>query len=387
MAEYNIEHYLEAARGLATRVAANADRIDSERRIPPDLAGALADQGLFKLLVPHSLGGAEMDLPDFLRVIEVFACADASTAWCLSQNNVFATHAVRIPEPTAREIWGDGRAVVSNGPPTSAAKAVPVEGGYKLSGHWDFSSGSGHATWVAALTPVADSEKGLDRSMARRNPLTMLIPKQEVNFLDLWEVNGLRGTGSFSFEVEDLFVPDLRAFSANDTPWETGSLYIIPRTLLFGSGNATVALGVAQASLTTVLKLIGSSSPSRPATLLPDRSANHRVIGEAEAIWRSARAFLRESALAVWEEACDSHLPPAEDRLRLRLAITHAITMSARVVEMAYSLCGSSAIFAGNPIQRLFQDMHVITQHIQGRATHYETAGQFLLGLNPEGSY
>ena len=388
MAEYEIDDYLRTAQALAARVAAQADRIERERRIPEDLAGELADAGLFRLLVPRSLGGGELAPPDFIRIIEVFAGADASTAWCLSQNNVFATSSVIMPEVTAREIWSDPRAVVSNGPPVASARAVPVEGGYRLSGRWNFSSGSPQATWVAALTPIVTA--GAETGNAPSSPpllKVLLLPKGEVSFLDLWEVRGLRGTGSFSFEVADLFVPEARVYHQGDPCRESGLLYTIPRTLLFGMGNATVALGVARASLNTVIRMIGS--PTGPGVVNPQQQSavTHRTIGEAEAQWRSARALLRQSAQEIWDVACATGNPPKADRVHLRLAITHAIRTSVQLVETAYSMCGSSSIFEGNTMQRLFQDMHVIGQHIQGRATHYETAGQLALGLEPVGRF
>ncbi len=168
IAQHDIGHYLDTARELAVLVAASADRIDSERQFPPELAGELADKGFFRLLVPRSLGGAELDHPDFLKILEVFAEVDASTAWCINQNNVFSTDSVRMPEQTAREIWDDGRAVVTNGPPNSSTKAVPVDGGYRLSGRWNFSSGSAHATWIAALAPVGHRD-GPEANMASRD--------------------------------------------------------------------------------------------------------------------------------------------------------------------------------------------------------------------------
>ena len=119
---HDIEHYLDAARDLAIRVAAEANRIDADRQIPAELAGELADQGFFRLLLPRSLGGAELSHPDFRRILEVFAAADGSTGWCINQNNVFSTDCVRIPEETAREIWGEERAVVTNGPPLPPPK-------------------------------------------------------------------------------------------------------------------------------------------------------------------------------------------------------------------------------------------------------------------------
>ena len=385
--QHDIGFLLDTAKSLAGWVAVNADRIDRERRIPSELAGELADKGFFRLLVPRSLGGAELGHLDFLRILEVFAGVDGSTAWCINQNNVFATASVMMPERTAQEIWGDGRAVVANGPPTPSAKAIPVAGGYRLSGRWDFSTGSTHATWLAAFTPVMDPEQKQTASNDRASPRVMLIPKTEVNFLDCWQVNGLRGTGSFSFEVDDLYVPSIRTYDPANAPREEGPLYVIPRTLLFASGDATIALGIARTSLDTAVEFARTKSSGRVRTSLKDLSTTQRLIGEGEAIWRSAQAFLADSASLVWNSACNNHSLAIEERIRIRLASTYAIRKAAEVVDISYNLCGSGAIFASNPIQRRFQDVHVITQHIQGHPSNYETAGQFLLGLDPEGSF
>lgn len=385
--QHDIEHYLSTARELAEHVAVNADRIDSDRQLPAELAAELADKGFFRLLMPRSLGGAELGHLDFLRILEVFGAVDGSTGWCINQNNVFATSCLRMPEPIAREIWSEQRAVVTNGPPTASAKAIPVDGGYRLSGRWNFSSGSTHATWIAALTPIEGSSQQPNGATDRGGPLVMLIPKQDVNFVDLWQVNGLRGTGSFSFEVDDLFIPSGHVFDQNHPPREDGPVYVIPRTLLFAAGFSTVALGIAKSSLGVAIELAGGKTPVRSRTLVQDQPNTHRLIGEGEAIWHSARAFLQESAAAVWENACADRVVGIEERIQLRLASTHAIRMAAQVVDIAYTLCGSNAIFAYNPVQRQFQDIHVITQHAQGRPAHYETAGQFYLGLEPQGNF
>ena len=384
VAQPSTGYYLEAARGLATRVAAEADRIEREREIPPDIAHEIADKGLFRLLVPRSFGGAELDYPDFLHIIQVFAEADASTAWCVNQNNVYATNSARMPEQTSREIWSDERAVVANGPPAWSSTAVPVDGGYRLTGRWNFSSGVRHATWVAALAPVRGHG---DDSAGRQEVRTLLVPKKEVCLVDVWQVSGLRGTGSFSFEADDIFVPSARTFSPSDTPREDGPLYVIPMVLLFAGGFATVAMGAARAGLDAAIDIAGGEASTPDRSALRDRSTTQRRIGEAEAVWHSARAFLHESTSRVWESACKNHSLTVEERIRLRLASTHAIHMAAEVIDIAYKICGSSSIFASNPIQRRFQDLHVITQQAQGRLANYDTAGQFFLGLEPEGIF
>jgi len=276
---------------------------------------------------------------------------------------------------------------VTNGPPDSSARAVPCDGGYKLSGRWNFSSGITHASWIAALAPVLPADQEPSTVFVRESGRVMLIPKNDVKFVDFWPVHGLRGTASFSFEVEDLFIPEERTYSPTNQPREDGPVYGIPITLLFASGFSTVALGIAQASLGTAMDLAEIKIPGRASKLLQDEPTTQRIIGEAQAIWHSAKSFLREAHASVWESAAANKPLTAEQRIKLRLAATFGIRKSKEIVEIAYELCGSNAILDTNPIQRQFQDIHVVSQHIQGRATHFETAGQFFMGLDPQGNF
>ena len=385
--QYDISAYLKEAKELSEKVAKVSDKIDHDRQIPTDLADEMADKGFFRLLLPESLGGAELKHPDFLQILEIFANVDGSTAWCVNQNNVFSTNSLRMPEDIAKEIWGEQRAVVTNGPPTSLSQAIPVDGGYRLSGRWHFSSGMDHATWIAAMAPISDGAGSKDASRDRTGARIMLIPKDQVTFLDLWQVNGLRGTASFSYEIEDLFVPMEHTYDPTWTPRNITGVYAIPTTLLFATGFSTVALGVARSSLDSAISLAGEKVPGRSSSLLQSEPSTHRVIGEAEAIWKSSKAYLGQSASAVWESAYKKQYLTTEERINLRLATTHGIRMAAQIVDMTYNLCGTDAIFELNPIQRKFQDVHVMTQHTQGRFSNYETAGQFFLGLEPSGNF
>ena len=377
--QYNLEYYIDAAHELAEKVESKADQIDEQRQIPSELASELVEKGFFRLLQPSSSGGAELDHPDFLKILEIFADVDGSTSWCLNQNNVHATNILRMTSQAAEEIYSDRRAVVTNGPPTSAVQAIPCDGGYRLSGRWNFSSGITHATWVAARAPIVKGDQEEHR--------ILLIPKDEVKFVDFWPVHGLRGTASFSFETEDLFVPEHRIYDPNGKPREGGPVFNIPTTLLFATGFSTVSLGIAKASLNTAMDLAGSKVPGRAARLLKDETTTQRIIGEAEAVWLSAKAFLRQAHESVWETVSLREPLTTDKRVMLRLAATFGIQKAKEVVDIAYDLCGSSAILDTNPIQRRFQDIHVASQHIQGRSTHFETAGQFFMGMEPEGNF
>ena len=383
----DIEHYMAVAKELFPKVAAASKQIHDDREIPPPLVEEMADKGLFRLLLPKSLGGAELNFLDFLRIIQYFGQADSSTAWCLNQNNIFATNSVRMPEATAKKIWKDPRAVVTNGPPTSSAGAVQVNGGYKLSGRWNFSSGIRHATWVAALAPITRISHEQDSITSTRDSRIFLIPKEEVDVLDAWDVRGLRGTGSFSFEAKDIFVPNDHTYSTSDPSREPGPVYAIPTVLTFGAGFATAALGNARASLDAVIELASTRTPAYGDTLLRDMSTTQRQLGQTEAMWRSCRAYLRDATVRVWESACERGSLTIDERIDLRLAATHAIRTSCEVVNIAYNLGGSSAVFESSPLQRYFQDANVMSQQGQGRMLHFDVAGAYYLGLEPEGLF
>jgi alkylation response protein AidB-like acyl-CoA dehydrogenase len=376
---------LDSANDLAGRAAAASGEIDRERRLVPELAADMARAGLFRMLVPASLGGSELDFPDYLNIVEVFAKANGSAAWCLNQNNVFATNSTRIPEQAARRIWGDPLAVVSNGPPTPDSLAVPVDGGYRLTGRWDFSSGIRHASWVAALAPVGPS---LGSPMTDPDlGVTLLIPRDEVEILDSWNVTGMRGTGSFSFTVNDMFVPTDRSYGGDAAPRDDGPIYLIPTVLMFAAGFGTVALGIARSALDEAIVLTKIKTPVMTKELLADLAATQRQVGQAEAQWAAARALLREAVADLWHGAQTDRQLTVDQRIRLRLAGTHAIRTSADVVDVAYNLAGATSVFADNPIQRRFQDVHVITQQAQGRMVHYDTAGKYFLGQNADGFF
>lgn len=383
----DMSYYLETARELADWIAANTDRIDRERQLPTEIADAMVAKGFFRLLVPRTLGGVELDHPDFLKIVEIFAEVDASTAWCVNQNNVFATNATRMSPQTAKALYDDPRVVITNGPPTVTSKAVPTEGGHRLSGRWNFSSGIPHATWVAALTPVVrpgDPQRSLsDRSTSRM----FLVPKKDVRLIDTWDVVGLRGTGSFSFEIDDLFVPETHSYDPASAPREDGPLYCVPTMLFFAAGFATVALGAARSALNAAIEIAKTKVEMLGDDTLRDLSTTQRTVGEAEAIWGAAKAYLRETTADMWKSACKNRSLTYEERIRLRLAGTHGIRCAGEVVDIAYTLGGSGSIFAHSPVQRRFRDVHTITQQIQGRLSHYDTAGQFFLGLEPEGIF
>jgi alkylation response protein AidB-like acyl-CoA dehydrogenase len=373
---------LDAARQLAPRIRACADAIEAERELPRPLFEALADAGLFRLALPRSLGGAEIDLPTYIRVIEELGKADASTAWIVNQGGIFATYAARMPLAVARAIWNDvPRSVVANSP-VATGTAVVVPGGYRVTARQGFSTGCRHAAWLAANAQVV--ENGQPRRLADGQPDAryLFVPAAEAEILDTWRVRGMRGTGTHHFAVTDVFVPGERSVLTAGAPLvETGPLYQFPRTLVFGLGDAAVALGVARSCLEAFVELAGAKTPRATKGLLRDQPVVQADVGLAEAHLRSGRALLTETVRDAWADVSASGTIGLDQRAGLRTAATHAIRLAVQVVDAAYNAAGATAVFEDHRLQRYFQDIHVISQHIQARLANYELVGRHWLGL------
>ncbi len=367
---------LAIAEGLSPRITAAADEIDAALQIPPALAASMADAGLFRLLVPKVYGGLEVELPDYVDAVQHLGQADASTAWCVNQGCVWAALAAVLPEATSREIWADPRAAVANGTPVKAG-AVEVEGGHELSGHWVFSSGCRHATWMAGMARV----DGGDSSGSLQGLWVFLFPKEQAEIIDGWEVAGMRGTGSHEFRVERLFIPAERSVSMALGPHEPGPIYRIPRNLKFAVGFASVALGVARAALDFAEELASGKAPRFSTRLLRDDPGVQDRIGRAEAQWRAADLLLHTTVAEAWDSVVARGAMSVEQRMRMRMAGTHTIREADRVMELAYIVVGTTGIFQDQGFQRRYQDMKVITQHMQGRVSHYPRLGQYFLGM------
>jgi alkylation response protein AidB-like acyl-CoA dehydrogenase len=371
---------LDAARKLVPQIRSCAEQTDAARELPRPLFEALADAGLFRLALPRALGGAELDLPTYVQVIEELGKADASTAWVVNQCAIFATYAARMPRDVARAIWIDTpRSVVANTPLPSAQASV-VPGGYRVTGRQGFSTGCRHATWLAAhATIVENGRPRLDQGQPETR--YMFVPAADAELLDTWRVHGMRGTGTHHFAVKDVFVPAERTVLSVTAPLvETGPLYRIPRTMLFASGDAAAALGMARTSLETFFELAGAKTPRAMQALLRDQSMIQVGVGQAEAHLRSGRAFLTEAVREIWTAATAGAVT-LDHRATLRLATTHGIRLAAQVIDIVYNAAGVTAVYDENLLQRHFQDIHVITQHLQGRLAHYELVGRYWLGL------
>jgi alkylation response protein AidB-like acyl-CoA dehydrogenase len=381
--------YLERARTLAPLLMAAADEIEERRQLPERVVEALLDGGFFRLLLPRSLGGAEMHPIKYVQVLEEIARAEPSTAWCLGQNSGCSMSAPYLDPAVAREIFGPRRGILAWGPELpGAGRGVVVAGGVRVTGRWGFATGSRHATWLGAHVPLFSAD-GTPRCNpnGRQTVRTALFPKTHAEIIDDWQVIGLRGTGSDSYAVEDLFVP-LQFTLARDDPAERrepGLLYKFTSGMVYAMGFSNVSLGIARGALEAFVELARDKVPRGARNPLRHNNVIQSQVAQCEAKLRSASAYVRSTLREMWDEAERGGDFAPEQHARLRLAATWAIQQSRDVVAGIYSAAGATAIFDANPFERRFRDMHAGSQQGQGRPVHFETVGQILLGLPPEG--
>jgi alkylation response protein AidB-like acyl-CoA dehydrogenase len=369
---------LARAKAVAPQVAAAADRIETARELPPDLLDALHDAAIFRTLLPRELGGDEARLSEQVQVLETIAAADASTAWCIGQAAGCSMAAAYLAPEAARQVWGDRRAVLAWGQAGPDARAEPVEGGFRVNGHWNFASGGRHATWFGGHCKLAQPE-------GPPVEWTMLIPAAQASLTDVWQVLGLRGTGSDTYAMRDVFVPaalvvrrDVAELRRHD-----GLLYRFSTTHAYASGFAGVALGIARGMLAAFLDLAGRKTPGNSTRALRDSPLLHRDVALAEARLRAARTLLLTTLDEAWEHVAAGGDLDVERRMSIRLASTYATQQAREVVDMCWQEAGATAIFQSGPFERRFRDMHSVTQQVQARSSHFETVGAHLLGLEP----
>jgi alkylation response protein AidB-like acyl-CoA dehydrogenase len=343
---------------------------------------------LFRLLLPRAAGGEEVEPWTYFDAVAEVGRHDASVAWCVFVANSAAIIAAFLAREVADEIFCDPRATIAWGPP-SAHKAVAVQGGYRVTGQWDFASGCRHAAWMGAHCNVVEPDGALRLNRVGRPTIrTLLFPIGQATLIHSWDVIGLRGTASDSYAVTDLFVPERFGTTREDPSLrrEPGRLYAFTMQGLYAVGVSGVAIGTAQAMLDAFKALAREKTP-RGLGRLAENAVVQANVARMEAKLGAARAFMTATLREAWDGVYGMAPIDVPARARVRLACAQAILAANEVADASYKAAGVSAIFDGSPFVRRFRDIHTLLQQIQSREAHFESVGQILLGIEPVGEF
>jgi alkylation response protein AidB-like acyl-CoA dehydrogenase len=371
---------MEAVEAVGREADALAGETEALRRLPDDLAAGLVRSGLLRAWVPTTLGGGGADVATVLDAIEALAWHDGATAWCGMIGATTSLTAGRLDPRWAAEIYGDPLAV-TGGYAMPAGRARAVDGGLVVSGEWQWGSFTHHCTWIGGgCLLVGEDGTPSPREDGLLAPFVFFDPSQ-VELLDTWRVTGLKGTGSTDYRVVEVFVPEGRWAQVVGPALLDGPLHRFPLLGALSLGVCAVALGLARRAQDELVALAGGKRPAQSGRLLAERPVVQAQVAQAEAGRRAARALVREVVAEAWDAASEGDELTVEHRRLLRLAATDATRRAAASVDLMYEAGGGSSIHETSPLQRVFRDVHVATQHGMVASRTYEVLGRIALGL------
>jgi indole-3-acetate monooxygenase len=360
---------VEAARSVDSLVRANAGEAEGLRRQPDNTVRVLVDAGLMRLGAPVAYGGPGASPNEIIEALGIVAAADGSAGWCAMIASTTASMAAFLDPAWATAIYGDHR-TVTGGAFAPSGTAVRVDGGHRVTGRWQWGSGSHHCAWLSGGCLTDAGEFHL-----------MFAPADQVEIIDTWDSSGLRGTGSNDLAMDNVFVPNgcsvqpLASRSTVDDP-----ISRFPNFSLLGTAVASVALGIARRAVDEALDLAGRRTALMQRKPAADSALNQVALARAEAQLGAATAYLHDAVGTAWQLVLTGDPVGLDQRARIRLAAVFAGEAAAAATDLAYDSGGGTAVYSTSPLQRCFRDIHTANHHVMISARMYETVGKVLLG-------
>ncbi len=367
---------LAAVERVRPILLANADEAERLRTLPEPSWRALHDEGLFVLKAPTELGGLEADPLTQMEIYEAVSYIDTSAGWALmiGAGSIGLT-AAWISEAGRQRLMSRGRLPRMVAMAMPGGQAVPVPGGFRVSGQWPFASGCRHAEWVSGSAVIAGSDPPRVQSM--------LFPIEDVTLLDTWHVGGLKGTGSSDFAVRDAFVPKELSFGLLDAVQRRGgALYRMGILGLLATEHGGFALGTARRALEEMRDLAASKRRGFAQQGVASRSVFQFDLGYCEQALNAARANLVDAYQRAWQRALETgERTPPEVEIELRSAAVFATDVAVDVTRRMFRHAGAHALYSGNVIERCMRDIQAASQHFVVSQSSYELRGRALLGF------
>lgn len=371
---------IDAAERLRRVCYEAADEIETQRRVPAEISAQIAAAGFYGMGIPASVGGLETAPAVSSKVIETLARGDASCAWVVFIGVTSGTALAMVPGASARAIYTSPQ-VMLTGVFAPSGRADKVDGGFRVSGQWQWGSGSQNADWVLGGCMFYDNGAPLLDERGNQRTHMVIMPAGEVEFLDTWHVSGLCGTGSLDYRVNDVFVPDERVSGYMiDRETLRQPLYAFPQFTFLALGIGAVCMGIARAAIDELIDVAVTKKRAGNSATIASKSTSQTKLAQAEADLRSARVFYYHTLEQAWEVARSGGKVSLDVRRDLRLATTNAVMKSAGVVDEMYNLAGGTSVYRRSRLQRHFRDVHVATQHIMVAPQTLEVLGSMYFG-------
>ncbi|HEX9818824.1 MAG TPA: acyl-CoA dehydrogenase family protein [Methylomirabilota bacterium] len=365
--DVGFDEAMRRARTLAPVLRQRADRAEAARQMEKETLEDLHRAGLFRFHQPRRWGGMELPFVAIFDVPAELARGCASTAWNVANLGIHHWMLALYDERAQEEVWGqDPDALIASGIAYPQGRGRRVDGGFVVSGFWNFSSGVDPAAWNMLAVTVRDGERVVDHRMC-------LVPRGDYEIVDDWQVLGMRSTGSKSVRATDIFVPEHRALCmylargggefpgarANPNP-----LYRVPLSALGSHCLAAAGVGNAQAAVELTIDAVRERSTNYAGVRMRDFQAVQLRVARAGAQVDAARLSVRADCIEAERIAQEGRAPALEDKLRFKRNVAWAMEQCTDAVDVLHALAGANGIYDRYPIQRLFRDQHALSAHI-----------------------
>jgi indole-3-acetate monooxygenase len=390
-ADIEAQPLVKAAAALQPALRDYHDEIEREQRLPKALVEQLRAAGFYKMVIPRALGGLQVDPLTYLRVVELLAEGAGSVGWNLANNSIGQLVTLGLPDEGVHEIYSRGADTIIAGTAVpGGGQAVPVAGGYRVSGRWQFGSGCQESAWMLGSFQI------LDDGQPRRRPdggslyWRGVFPRTEAEIVPgSWDVAGLRGTGSFDWTVENVFLPERRTMPQVGIPldnqWERwpGITYALPVQCWVGPHHSAVITGIARAGIDALIELAVEKTPRGRTGMLCENPQVQDAIGRADAILNAGRAYRSAQIAELWATVAAGKDTTLEQRARCRLASIYAGDSAREAMDLVYRHGGSTSFKRASRLAECWRDLHVVGQTVTIAPEWYPIGGRVYLGMDP----
>jgi alkylation response protein AidB-like acyl-CoA dehydrogenase len=382
---------VQAAAALRPVIRGFQQEIEREQRLPPPLVEQMREAGFYRMVIPRSLGGLQADPLTYLRVVELLAEGAGSVGWNIANNSIGQLVTLGLPDEGVQEVHGQG-----GGPSTMAGtavqgggEAVPVPGGYRVTGRWTFGSGCQESSWMLGSFQILDGGEPRRRPDGGSLYWRGVFPRAEAEVVPgSWDVAGLRGTGSFDWTVKDVFLPERRtmvhAGIPLDNQWSRwpGITYALPTQCWVGPHHSAVITGIARAGIDALIALAVEKTPRGRSFRLCDNPQVQDAVGRADAILNAGRVYRGAMISELWNTIAAGGETTLEQRARCRLASTYAADSAREAMDLVYRHGGSTSFKRESRLAECWRDLHVVGQTVTIAPEWYPIGGRAYLGLD-----
>jgi indole-3-acetate monooxygenase len=367
------------------------EQIEREQRLPPVLVEQLRAGGFYQMVIPRALGGHQVDPLTYLRVAELLAEGAGSVGWNISNNSIAQLVTLGLPDDGVREIYAQGADnIIAGTAVQGGGQAVPVEGGYRVNGHWTFGSGCQESAWMLGSFQILDGGEPRRRADGGSLYWRGVFARAEAQVVPgSWDVAGLRGTGSFDWTVRDVFIPERRTMVHAGVPLDNqwarwpGISYALPTQAWVGPHHSSVITGIARAGIDALIALAVEKTPRGRTGMLCEYPQVQDAIGRADAILNAGRVYRSAMIAELWNTVAAGGETTLEQRARCRLAAVYAADSAREAMDLVYRHGGSTSFKRESRLAECWRDLHVVGQTATIAPEWYPIGGRAYLGMDP----